>query len=309
LRLSRRRLRLVPTWIWAPRYCYNVVAYCIRCWRGRALAWFATAIAIGAVLSLAAGSELFLVLSEHSLSQQARSASELQVFLSDSAQQEQVDRLKSQLATQSGVRSVTYRSKAEALSLARQSSTLANIAETASSNPFPASLVVDLADPSAADRVATLATRDPVADHDVPVSYTPAQGRRLNAFLSMAQAVVVGVAVAALAIASLVALVLLRSEIRARRAELRILTLVGTPRPVIRLPVLMEAVALGFAGSVVASLTLSYVGDHVVPAVNQYLPFLQLGSAAGAVQVISLTTLVSSVLALGVCSMLVRLPR
>jgi len=309
LRISRRRLRLVPTWIWAPRYCYNVVAYCIRCWRGRAWAWCATAIAIGAVLSLAAGSELFLVLSEHSLSQQARSASELQVFLADGAQQEQVDKLKDELTAQSGVRSVKYRSKAEALSLARQSSTLANIAETASSNPFPASLVVDLADPSAADRVAMLATKDQAADHDVPVSYTPAQGRRLSAFLSMAQAVVIGVAVGALVIASLVALVLLRSEIRARRAELRILTLVGTPRPVIRLPVLMEAVALGLAGSVVASLTLSYVGDHVVPAVNQYLPFLQLGSAAGAVQVISLTTLVSSVLALGVCSMLVRLPR
>jgi cell division protein FtsX len=125
----------------------------------------------------------------------------------------------------------------------------------------------------------------------------------------MAQAVVVGVALAALAIASLVALVLLRSEIRARRTELRILTLVGTPRPVIRFPVFMEAVALAIAGSVVASLTLSYVGDHVVPAVNQYLPFLQLGSAAGAVQVISLTTVASSVLALGVCSLLVRLPR
>ena len=77
----------------------------------------------------------------------------------------------------------------------------------------------------------------------------------------------------------------------------------------IRLPVLLEGLALAVAGSVVAALTLKYVGDHVVPAVNQYLPFLQLGSAADAVQVLSLTTLVSSVLALGGCSLLVRLPR
>jgi len=62
-------------------------------------------------------------------------------------------------------------------------------------------------------------------------------------------------------------------------------------------------------GSVVAFLTLTYVGDHVVPAVNTYLPFLQLGSAAGAVQVIEAVTVVSSVLALGACSLLVRLPR
>jgi cell division transport system permease protein len=309
LTLGQRQLRAVSRWIWAPRYAFNVLAYCVRCWRGRAVAWLATAAAIGAVLSLAAGSELFLVLSERSLNQQVRSASELQVFLNDDAQQAQVDQLKSRIAAQPGVRSVAYRSKAEALRLARRNSTLANIADSTAANPFPASLVVNLENPSAAGSVATLAAQDPAADHDVPASYTPAQGKQLSAFLSMAQAVVVGVAVAALAVASLVALVLLRSEIRARRAELRILTLVGTPRPVIRFPVFVEAVALGVAGSVVASLALSYVGDHVVPAVNQYLPFLQLGSAAAAVQIISLTTLVSSVLALGVCSLLVRLPR
>jgi cell division transport system permease protein len=309
LTLGQRQLRAVSRWIWAPRYAFNVLAYCVRCWRGRAVAWLATAAAIGAVLSLAAGSELFLVLSERSLNQQVRSASELQVFLNDDAQQAQVDQLKSRIAAQPGVRSVAYRSKAEALRLARRNSTLANIADSTAANPFPASLVVNLENPSAAGSVATLAAQDPAADHDVPASYTPAQGKQLSAFLSMAQAVVVGVAVAALAVASLVALVLLRSEIRARRAELRILTLVGTPRPVIRFPVFVEAVGLGVAGSVVASLALSYVGDHVVPAVNQYLPFLQLGSAAAAVQIISLTTLVSSVLALGVCSLLVRLPR
>jgi cell division protein FtsX len=299
----------VPTWIWAPRYAFHVVLYAARCWRGRLGAWLATAVAVGAVLSLAAGSELFLVLSERSLNQQVRSASELQVFLADDAQQPQVDALHTRLSAIRGVRKVTYRSKAEALRLARQDATLASIAENTPGNPFPASLVVDLNDPSVAGDVATLAAKDPATDHDVPASYTPAQGRKLSDFLSMAQAVVVGVAVAGLAVASLVALVLLRSEIRARRTELRILTLVGTPRPVIRFPVFLEAVALAIAGSVVASLSLAYVGDHVVPAVNNFLPFMQLGSAAGAVQVISLTTLGSSVLALGVCSLLVRLPR
>ena len=89
----------------------------------------------------------------------------------------------------------------------------------------------------------------------------------------------------------------------------RILTLVGTPRPVIRLPVLLEAVGLAVTGSLVAFLTVTYVGYHVVPAVNAYLPFLQLGSAAGAMQAIEVLTLSSSVLALGGCSLLVRLPR
>lgn len=295
--------------VWAAGYVYNVLAYCVRCWRGRLGAWLATAAAIGGVLSLAAGAELFLVLSERSLSEQVRAASEFQVFLSDTANADQVDALKGRIAALPGVRQVTYRSKVEALALARHNSTLATIADNSTGNPFPASLVVDLSDPSAAEQVTTLVIQDPATDRDVPSSYTPAEGRHLSAFLSMAQAVVVGIALAALAVASLVALVLLRSEIRARKAELRILTLVGTPRPVIRLPVLLEAMALAVTGTVVASLTLTFVGDHVVPAVNTYVPFLQLGSATGAVAAIRAATLGSSVLALGACSLFVRLPR
>lgn len=295
--------------LWAARYALNVLAYCVRCWRGRFGAWLATAAAIGGVLSLAAGAELFLVLSERSLAEQVRSASEFQVFMADNAQADQIDALKRQIATLPGVRRVTYRTKSESLALARRNSNLATIADNSNENPFPASLVVDLSDPSAADRVIAVATQNPATDHDVPSSYTPAEGRHLSAFLSMAQAVVVGIALAALAVASLVALVLLRSEIRARRAELRILTLVGTPRPVIRLPVLLEAVALAFTGTIVASLTLTFVGDHVVPAVNTYVPFLQLGSATGAVAAIRAATLGSSMLALGACSLFVRLPR
>ena len=295
--------------VWAGRYAFNVFAYCVRCWRGRLGAWLATAAAIGGVLSLAAGAELFLVLSERSLSEQVRAASEFQVFLADTAGADQVSALKGEIAALPGVRHVTYRSKAEALALARHNSTLATIADNSDVNPFPASLVVDLSDPSAAEQVTTLVTHDPATDRDVSSSYTPAEGRHLSAFLSMAQGVVVGIALAALAVASLVAFVLLRSEIRARRAELRILTLVGTPRPVIRLPVLLEAVALAVTGTVVASLTLTFVGDHVVPAVNTYVPFLQLGSATGAVAAIRAATLGSSVVALGACSLFVRLPR
>ena len=63
------------------------------------------------------------------------------------------------------------------------------------------------------------------------------------------------------------------------------------------------------AGSVVATIVLVYAGGHLVPAVNGSLPFLQLGGAADAVRSISLATLASSVVALGACSLLVRLPR
>jgi cell division protein FtsX len=302
-------LRVLPSSSWIPNYAISVLAYCWRCWRRRLLAWVATALAVSAVLSLAAGAELLLVLSQRSLAQQARSASEFQVFLADDSQQPQVDALRDKISHLQGVKAVSYRSKSQALSLARKDPTLANLASTTPGNPFPASLIVQLADPSAAGQVASVATKDSATDHDVPFSYTPAQGRRLSAFLSTAQAVIVGVAAAALGVASLVGLVLLRSEIRARRAELTVLALVGTPRPVIRLPVLLEAVSLAIAGSLVATVVVIYVGSHLVPAVNASLPFLQLGQPTDVVAAISLATLASSVAALGACSLLVRLPR
>jgi len=294
---------------WGPGYVGSVLAYCWRCWRHRAGAWGATALAVGAVLSLAGAAELFLVLAERSLDHQARSASEFQVFLADGAQAGQVSQLEAKIGALPGVEGVSYRSKEEALRLASQDPTLHQMAQETAGNPFPASLVVELKSPAAAGRVAAVAMADPATDHQVPTSYTPGQGNRLEAFLSMARALVAGVAVAALGVAGLVATVLLRSEIRSRRAELAILTLVGTPRPVIRLPVLVEAVSLALAGSVLAAATLSAVGTRVVPLIDSYLPFLQLGSAVGVVGLISLATLGSSVLVLGVCSVLVRLPR
>ena len=85
--------------------------------------------------------------------------------------------------------------------------------------------------------------------------------------------------------------------------------LVGTPRPVIRLPVLIEAVSVAVFGTAIATATLLVVGVRVIPAVNAALPFLQLGSAVEATTAIALATLASSVLALGACSLMVRLPR
>jgi cell division transport system permease protein len=294
---------------WAPRYSASVIGYCWQCWRTRVMIWLATALAVGAVLTLAANAELFLVLGQRSLGVQLRSASEFQVFLNDGAKADDVKALQTSISDQAGVKSVQYRSKDEALRLARQDPNLSKLAKQAGNNPFPASLVVHLNDPSAAPTVFGVASKAAVTDHNVPGSYTPDQANRLSAFLSLANAVVIGIAVIGLGVASLVAMVLLRSEIRARRAELRILTLVGTPRPVIRFPLLVEAVSLAIAGSILATLVLWYLGTRVVPSVDTYMPFLQLGNAVQTVGLISLVTLVSSVVALGGCSLLVRLPR
>src|SRR5918911_1254503 len=105
-------MRTVSPFRWLPRYVVSLLAYCLRWWRGRFLAWLATALAVGAVLALAASAELFLVLAERSLGEQARSASQFQVFLADDADPGHVDALSERIGALPGVRSVSYRSKA-----------------------------------------------------------------------------------------------------------------------------------------------------------------------------------------------------
>jgi cell division transport system permease protein len=295
---------------WIPAYSVNLAGYCWRCWRARALVWLGTVVAVGAILALAANAELFVVLAQRGLSAQMQSASEFQVFLADGAQPAQVTALQQQINGLQGVRSTRYRSKEEALGVAKRSGDAA-VAATAngSDNPIPASIVVNLQNPGAVDRVTAAASASPATDHQVPTSYTPSQAHRLSTALSLAQAVVVGIGLAALGVACLVGLALVRGELRARKAELEILVLVGTPRPIIRLPVFVEAVSVAVVGTAIATATLLLVGVRVVPAVNSALPFLQLGSAVQATSTIALATLLSSVVALGACSLMVRLPR
>jgi cell division transport system permease protein len=295
---------------WIPAYSANLAGYCWRCWRARSLVWLGTVVAVGAILALAANAELFVVLAQRGLSAQMQSASEFQVFLADGAQPAQVTALQQQISGLQGVRSTRYRSKEEALGVAKRSGDAA-VAATAngSDNPIPASIVVSLQNPAAVDRVTAAASASPATDHQVPTSYTPSQAHRLSTALSLAQAVVVGIGLAALGVACLVGLALVRGELRARKAELEILVLVGTPRPIIRLPVFVEAVSVAVVGTAIATATLLLVGVRVVPAVNSALPFLQLGSAVQATSTIALATLLSSVVALGACSLMVRLPR
>jgi len=73
--------------------------------------------------------------------------------------------------------------------------------------------------------------------------------------------------------------------------------------------VFVEAVSVAVVGTAIATATLLLVGVRVVPALNSALPFLQLGSAVQATSTIALATLLSSVVALGACSLMVRLPR
>jgi cell division transport system permease protein len=295
--------------LWPLRYLVTLGSYSWRWQRRRMSTWVVTALVLGVVLSVAAAVQLVVWLGERSLAGQLQSASEMQVFLSDAASPEQQAALRGKVTAVPGVTGVAFRSKADAAARATRDPQLAPLAGASQGNPFPASFVLQMRNPGVAPQVLKAVTGDPAVDPKIPASYTAAQAQRLSTALNAMQAVAVALDVVALGVGSIVALALLRGEIRARRDELRILTLVGVPRAVIRVPLVLQVLSLAAAGSALAVCSLLYVGGHVVPAVDQSLPFLRLGDPTQAFGTLSVATVGASCLALLPCALLVRLPR
>jgi cell division transport system permease protein len=295
--------------LWPLRYAGTLWAYCWR-WQSRRLStWFVTAAVLGVVLSVAAAVQLIVWLGEGSLAGQLQSASEMQVFVADGATADQQAALQTRLANVPGVSRVTFRSKAEAAARATRDPQLAPLAGASEGNPFPASFVLEMHDPGVAPRVLRIVAGDPAVDPKIPASYTAVQARRLSSALGAIKLIAIALDVVALGVGAVVALALLRGEIRARRDELRILTLVGVPRAVIRVPLVVQVLSVALAGSAVAVLSLAYMGQHVVPAIDESLPFLRLGDPRAVFNVLSVGTLAASCAALIPCALLVRLPR
>lgn len=296
-------------WLWPLRYAGTLWSYSWRWQRRRISTWLVTAVVLGVVLSVAAAVQLVVWLSERSLAGQLQSASEMQVFLTDGATADQQAALQSRLATVAGVTGVTYRSKAEAAARATRDPQLAPLAGASQGNPFPASFVLQMRDPGVAPSVLDVVAGDPAVDPKIPASYTAAQAQRLGSALGALQVVAGVLDAVALGVGAIVALALLRSEIRARRDELRILTLVGVPRAVIRVPLVIQVLSLAVAGSALAVGSLLYIGEHVIPAIDQSVPFLRLGDPSQAFGALSVATVGASCAALIPCALLVRLPR
>lgn len=295
--------------LWPLRYAGTLWSYSWRWQRRRMSTWLLTAVVLGVVLSVAATVQLVVTLGERSLAGQLQSASEMQVFVADGATPDQQTALQTKLVAMPGVSRVTFRSKAEAAARAARDPQLATLAGASEGNPFPASFVLEMQDPNVAQGVLHGVSSDPAVDPKIPASYTAAQAQRLSSALG-AMKVIAGVLDAvALGVGAVVALALLRGEIRARKDELRILTLVGVPRMVIRVPLVVQVLSVAIAGSALAVLSLLYIGQHVVPAIDESLPFLRLGDPRDAFGALALGTVAASCAALLPCALLVRLPR
>lgn len=185
---------------------------------------------------------------------ESKDAAVLHVYLADNATDVQVDSLRTKLEADPDVGTVSYVSKDEALQRAQHRPGLPDLAKAADSNPFPASLDVQVRSVSRVGAVDALARKDPAVDPTIPTSYDPGAYRRF-------QQVMIGIAVGLVAFLLLLAFIAvsvtansIRAAILSRRDEIGIMQLVGAPRWMVRGPFVIEGALTGGVAGVLSAL-------------------------------------------------------
>jgi cell division transport system permease protein len=185
---------------------------------------------------------------------EAGQASLLHVYISDSAATTDVYALWNRLAQDRRVASVDYVTKAEALVRAQHIPGLPQLADASESNPFPASLDVQVKNINDVAAIDALVRKDNAVDPVYPTSYDSGAYQRI-------QAVVFGVAAAGFTFLALLGFVAVtvtinsvRAAIHSRRDEVTIMQLVGAPRWMVRGPFVVEGAITGALAGLVAGL-------------------------------------------------------
>jgi cell division transport system permease protein len=162
--------------------------------------------------------------------------------------------LMSRLERDGRVANVTYVTKAEALARAQGIPGLLQLAGASDSNPFPASLDVQMKNINDVGAIDTMVRNESVVDPLYPTSYDKGAYQRI-------QAVLFGAAVAGFAFLALLGFVAItvtinsvRAAIHSRRDEVTIMQLVGAPRWMVRGPFVVEGAITGGLAGVVAGL-------------------------------------------------------
>ena len=210
----------------------------------------------------------------------------IQAFLSDDADQSDVDAFQEKVESWENVESVTFKSKDEALDDYRTSMSNRNAADAVTAldgeNPLPASLVIKLTDPQQVENTAQKIISDSdfqsiCDDADNPagdVQYGRETVERLFSFTRYLQ---LG-ALVLVVLLTFVAFVFINNTIRlaitARRREIGIMRLVGASNGFIRGPFVMEGTLEALIGAALAILVLALGMNQLLPALASSLSFL-----------------------------------
>jgi len=179
------------------------------------------------------------------------------VYIKDAATKSQQDELKQSLEDTSGVKSVEYISKTEALERAQEKNPKAfkEGAELLGANPLPASFRVTPEDPDKLDSIVATINQSAQPAMDEVRNREEDTDKILSA-TGLVKALTAGLA--ALLVFASIALIAntIRLSLFARRREVEVMKLVGATNWFIRWPFVIEGVIVGFFGGLLAVLLL-----------------------------------------------------
>ena len=184
---------------------------------------------------------------------EARNASVVHVYLRETVSDDEAASLQSRLRSDHRVESVRYVSREEALRLAHSRPGLPRLADDAATNPFPASLEVQLRHLEDAGAVAASASRDPAVDPTFPTSYDAEAYRNLQTFITVAGLAVLGVVLVLALVATIVTMNAIRAAVLTRRDDIATMRLVGASGWMIRGPFVFEGALTGTAAGLFAA--------------------------------------------------------
>ncbi|WP_055069364.1 permease-like cell division protein FtsX [Clostridium massiliamazoniense] len=192
--------------------------------------------------------------------QDVQSKVQLKVFLQENVTQEEQTNIENTIKAVPGVKSVTYESKAQALeNFKNQLSNSQEILQgyTESNNPLPASYVVDLTEPTAADAV--IKAVKPNGKLMAGVNDVGNDQEVVNAITSFANTVRwVGLILFVVLIGVSLFLIMntIKITVYSRRREIGIMKFVGATDWFIRWPFIIEGIVIGLVGSIISILVI-----------------------------------------------------
>lgn len=235
------------------------------------------------------------------LNQEAKQAAVLHVYLRDDASSADVATLQARLTADPKVKNVTYVSREQALSRARQRPTLAALANDSADNPFPAGFDVKVDSVQDVSSVDRLVRGQQVLDPVVPTSYDRGAYGRLQVFLFLLMAGAGAFALLLAAVAVAVTANSVRGAVVARLDEVRTMRLVGAPRWMVRAPFVVEGAMTGLAAGLISAICVSGACAAVIrvggASVAGVLPGFDYGLAAAVGALLLLSGLVLGALA------------
>ena len=241
-------------------------------WRNGWLS-FASVVTV-AISLLILGSTTLLVLNINNLAGNLESGVEMTVFLQNNTSSSQAQAIGNQLQALPGVASVQFVSKEQALAQIRQNmGSQANLLSGLDQdNPLPDAFQVKAVNaaniPALAGQVENMAGVDQVRYGQGVVEKLLAVTHWLR-LGGLGMMILIGIS-AVFLIATTI-----RVSVHARRYEIGIMKFLGATNWFVRSPFLLEGVALGFAGSLLAGVGVYLGYFYVVNAVQVALPFIQ----------------------------------